>query len=504
MRAQMPTPTFLDRVVAVVSPERANRRMIARMRLQMAEQFRGASMSRLRNNWVMPLDSATPDLYELETLRDRCRDLNRNDPVASGATETMGLNIVGRGLKPQSRIRAEYLGVTEERARELIRQAELIWQEWTPRADAGNRLNFDEIQFVALRKIIEDGETLALPVMGTESWRSIKRCVELIEADRLQGDTIDGTGIKKGKRGEPVSYSIRKADSTDTVNISAFDKNGRPKILHVFHTKRPGQSRGYPFFAPVVGYFKDLADYLEAEVVAARVAACLAVFVTKQDAYTTAYNISTDTDASGNRIQEIEPGLVGYLEPGEGINVVDPKRPGDTFPSFVETILRHIGIALNMPYEILVKDFSKTNYSSARAALLEGRRMFTTWRNWFSAKFCQPIYDLVLEEAYLRGLFDAPDFYKNRSEYTRAAWIGGGWGWVDPVKEVEASRKAIDYGLSTLAEEAAGQGRDWEEVLEQIRREQEKVDMLGVKVSRSGSKQEQGDTDNANSSKQRE
>lgn len=504
MRARVPSPTFVDRVVAVVSPERANRRMVARMRLKMAEQFRGASMNRLKNNWVLPMDSATPDLYELDTLRDRCRDLNRNDPVASGATETMGLNIVGRGLKLQSRIRAEYLGVTEDRARDLIRQAELIWQEWTPRADAGNRLNFDEIQFVALRKVIEDGEVLALPVMAKDPWRNIKRCVELIEADRLTGANLDGTGIKKGARGEPVTYSIRKSDSTDTMKIPAMDKSGRPKILHVFHTKRPGQSRGYPFFSPVIGYFKDLADYLEAEVVAARVAACLAVFITKQDAYTTAYNISTDTDASGNRIQEIEPGLVGYLEPGENINVVDPKRPGDTFPNFVETILRHIGIALNMPYEILVKDFSKTNYSSARAALLEGRRMFTTWRHWFAAKFCQPVYDLVLEEAYLRGRFDAPDFYEKRSEYTRAAWIGGGWGWVDPVKEVEASRKAIDYGLSTLAEEAAAQGRDWEEVLEQIRREQDKAGELDIRLSVAGKSDSKGDTEHANTSKERE
>jgi len=493
MRA--PSPTFLDRVVAVVSPERANRRMIARMRLQLAEQFRGSSMGRLRNNWILPMDSVTPDLYELETLRDRCRDLNRNDPVASGATDTLGLNIVGRGLKLQSRIRAEYLGVSEDRARDLIRQAELIWQEWIPRADSGNRLNFDEIQFVALRKVIEDGEVLALPVMAKEPWRKIRRCVELIEADRLTGNNLDGTGIKKGSRGEPVSYNIRKSGSTETLKTPALDSKGRPRILHVFHTKRPGQSRGYPFFAPVIGYFKDLADYLEAEVVGARVAACLAVFVTRQDAFTTAYNMSTDTDAAGNRIQGIEPGLVGYLEPGENINVVDPKRPGDTFQSFVETILRHIGIALNMPYEILVKDFSKTNYSSARAALLEGRRMFTAWRTWFAAKFCQPIYDLVLEEAYLRGLFDAPDFYEKRSEYTRAAWIGGGWGWVDPVKEVEASRKAIDYGLSTLAEEAAGQGRDWEEVLEQIRREQGRAGELGVEISGYKKSESKGDTD---------
>jgi capsid protein len=93
-----------------------------------------------------------------------------------------------------------------------------------------------------------------------------------------------------------------------------------------------------------------------------------------------------------------------------------------------------------------------------------------------------------MEEAYLRGLFDVPRFYELKSEYCRCQWIGGGWGWVDPTKEVEASKMAIDYGLSTMAEEVAGQGRDWEEVLEQRAREQEKIAELGVAIASSGTK----------------
>jgi len=105
-----------------------------------------------------------------------------------------------------------------------------------------------------------------------------------------------------------------------------------------------------------------------------------------------------------------------------------------------------------------------------------------TERGWLASTFCQPIWQLVIEEAYLRGEFDAPDFYKYYHEYTRAAWIGGGWGWVDPVKEVEASRKAIDYGLSTLAKEAAAQGDDWEENLDQLARERNAIDKSQVTI----------------------
>jgi lambda family phage portal protein len=153
-------------------------------------------------------------------------------------------------------------------------------------------------------------------------------------------------------------------------------------------------------------------------------------------------------------------------------------------------------VGIGMPYELIVKDFSKTNYSSARASLLEGRRVFKNWRNWFAAKFCQPIWDMVIEEAYLRGEFDAPDFYKYRTEYTRANWIGGGWGWVDPVKEVEASRKAIDYGLSTLAKEVAAQGDDWEETLDQLERERAAIGSRDLEIyhSATGDKEDENDT----------
>lgn len=490
----MSLPNVLDKLIAYVSPQRALRRRAARLAIDVTYQYRGAQSNRLRTDWVLGDSQTTPSAYELQELRNRSRDLNCNDPIASGATETMAHNIVGRGLRPQSRIRPEITGLEEAQVRDLQKQAEHVWQTWTPMADSGNRLDFDEIQFVALRKIVEDGEIIALPVMADEPWRPLRRAVELLEADRLndpKAGLLPGShnqGIEVGRRGEPLAYWLTPFDPKtgrpgSPQRVAARDGRGRPRVLHVFRTSRPGQLRGVPFFAPVLTYFKDLADYLEAEVVAARVSACLAVFITKTDPYQGGAMYGTDVQANNQRLQGLEPGMLNYLALGEKIEVVDPKRGGETFNAFVEGVLRVIGVSLGLPYELLVKDFSKTNYSSARAALLEGRRNFTNWRSWFAAKFCQPIYDLVLEEAYLRGQFEAPNFYDYRTEYTRAQWIGGGWGWVDPVKEVMSSKLAIDYGLSTLAEEAAGQGRDWEEVLEQRAREEAFIRELGLAIA---------------------
>jgi len=474
-------PNILDKTISVLSPKWGLSRLRDRKMIELAgSAFKSAEITRLRGDWKPFNDSASPSGYDLSVIRKRSRDANRNDPIASGTTDTMKINIVGSGLKPQSKIRADVLSITETKAEDLRRQAESCFRKFAPRAGSDNRLDFDELQFLAIAKIIEDGETIVLPTWANEKWRPYGRCLEMLESERLispkraKNNQNIKDGIKFGSRGEPLRYYITRSDklNEEPTVISAFDSKGRPKVLHIFPTKRPGQRRGVPFFSPVLSYFKDLADYLEAEVVAARVAACLAVFITKQDAMTTAINMATGTESgTNNRIQGIEPGLVGYLNPGESINVVDPKRPGDSFGPFVESLLRIIGTSLNLPYELLIKDFSKTNYSSARAALLEGRRSFMTWRNWFARKFCQPVWDMVLEEAFLRGDFQAPDFYKFRHEYTQSIWIGGGWGWVDPVKEVDAARKAIDYGFSTLADENAAQGKDWEETIQQRKRE---------------------------------
>jgi len=95
----------IEKVISAISPAWGARRQAARSMLALAMQYKGSNSSRLRGNWVLGDELTTPDSYELKLLRDRSRDLNRNDPVASGATETMAVNVVGQGLKPQARIR---------------------------------------------------------------------------------------------------------------------------------------------------------------------------------------------------------------------------------------------------------------------------------------------------------------------------------------------------------------------------------------------------------------
>lgn len=496
-RPRLEGTTRLDRLIAYISPARAAKRQTARLRFQMAAQFRGADTSRLLSDWLtQSMGIVNPDKAELQTLRERTQELNRNNPLSSSITDTLMVNVIGQGLQPQSRLRAKELGISAEEAKDLRRQAENIFDRWQKQEKFRNK------QAVAFRKVVEDGEIIAnLPAPeNSEAWRFLRRRVELIEADRLGGAAFFREGVFQGievdqDTKEPKKYWIRKANLTtneyeipryEWAGIPARDSRGRPLILHNFLVKRPGQLRGIPFLAPALVHFKHLGDYFHSTVVTAKLAAFISLVITTSDP-TGSIPLARQTGLPGATLggggapKEIwEPASVLRLGLGETATLMDPKNVQESFGPFMEVGQRILGACAGMPYELLLKDFSKTNYSSARAALLEARRWFMFLRAWFGWEHCQPIWELVLEEAYLAGEFHAKNFYQFQDEYCRAQWIGGGWGWVDPVKEVGASIAAILARLSTHADELAGQGKDWEDVFEQLVQEQQYAKALGL------------------------
>jgi len=477
--------SFLDRGIGVFSPRLAYKRMAYReaIRIVGMSSYRGAETNRLRSSWLPGAGSPDNDLYrELALLRERSRDLNRNDGTASGITNTITTNVIGSGIRVQCAINHEILGISEDEAQVFQREAEHCWERWIPHASAEERMDFYEIQSLIDRQILENGEVLILPLMLDDPKRPYSLALDVIEADRLntpsdkRADKNIRMGVKIGDRGQPISYFIKKTHpgdmyfrkewrTDDYTEYPARNNSGRPNVIHLYFIQRPGQTRGIPFFAPVLTYFKDMADYMEAELVAARIAACFSIFVKKMDAAQAAISNTSRTNSASQRIQTMEPGTIEYLAPGEDIVSFNPNRPGQTFDPFINRILRVISSALGLSYEIVSKDFSKSTYSSARAGLLQAYKYFRVRQDWLSRKFNQVIWSMLIEEAYLRGDLDVPDFYARHDDWCRAKSISPGWEWVDPLDEVKAAKLAIDSGLSTLTDEAAARGKDIEEII---------------------------------------
>jgi capsid protein len=163
----------LDGVVGFFSPKAGLKRRMFREAIKLSEKFgsyRGAEKNRLRSSWIPGGGSADQDIIpDLPDLRERSRDLNRNDAHASGITNTMTTNIVGTGIRPQSRVDKEALGIADSKVDKFQKKnVERSWKLWLPYADAGNRMDFYEIQQLVDRQIIENGEAIVIPVMLKE------------------------------------------------------------------------------------------------------------------------------------------------------------------------------------------------------------------------------------------------------------------------------------------------------------------------------------------------
>ncbi len=489
----------IDNIVSFFSPRSGFRRKMYREAINVSRKFgayRGSRRDRLYSSWLPRGGSADEALLpELSEMRERSRDLNRNDAHASGITSTMTTNVIGTGIRPQSRVDDETLGISEKSAANFQKKAERSWKKWLPFADAGERMDFYEIQQLVDRQILENGEAVVIPFMLKDKSRPYSLALQVIESDRLEtpsekrSDKSIRGGVRIGENGEPVSYFIQKNHPGDFrygnndkkfIEIPAKNEYGRKNVFHLYPVLRSGQTRGVPFFAPVLTYFKDLAEYAEAELVAARIAACFSLFITSEASMDIAVNSAYERNSSDQLVESLEPGMIKHLMPGESITSFNPQRPGATFEPFVERILRAISAALGLPYELVAKDFSKTNYSSARAALLEARRYFKVKQEWLARKLCQPVWDMVMEEAYLNGELGAISFYEKRRWWTGATWIAPGWEWVDPLKEAKAAEVGLKNGIVTHADLYSAQGKDWEEGFEQRKRELDKMNELGL------------------------
>jgi lambda family phage portal protein len=504
-----------DRAIGLVSPRAVARRKAWRARGRIAEEVarqarfygrqvlksarhRGADTNRGRSKWIPGQGSADSDtLDDLPMLRDRSRDLNRSNGYAAGVTGTMTTNVAGTGHTPQSKIDVDGLkakGVTlsENRIAEAQVAIERGWRKWAHShvCDSRNRLHFFEIENLVERESLEAGDCFILPLMLDRHGpppRPYSLALEIVEADRVDTPTDKSTektirsGVALGSRGEPTAYWVMREhpgdssrycsglgkSSSEFNEIPAWGKAGRPNVLHHYHVLRSGQTRGVPLFTPVMEFIRHLAQYMEAEQWAKRMEACIGLIIKSADAFDVASAYSTETDSESKRVQDFEPGMTWYLDPGQELTPFNPQRPGNSFEPFTRLILRAISTGLGLPYELVAKDFSESNYSNMRAALLEARRLFRYRQRVLISHLGQPAWDMLIEEMVLRGEVALPNFYRCREEYTRARWIPCGWQWIDPLKEVQASRLAVEAGLSTHADELAAHGKDVDEVIEE-------------------------------------
>lgn len=272
---------------------------------------------------------------------------------------------------------------------------------------------------------------------------------------------------------------------------------GRPIVILDFDHDRADQHRGGGgVFTPIVKRMKMLAKYDGVELDAAVVNSIFAAYITSP------FDQSLVQDAMGDSVGEYQDLRSGFhdtsktmlggsrmpiLFPGEQINTVAANRPSSNFAEFENTFLRNFAACTGLSAQQLSNNWSDVNYSSARGAMLEAWKTLSRRRHDFGSGFCSPIWGAFLEESMEIDDYPLPDgapsFVECRAMYQACKWMGPGRGWIDPVSEKQGSVLGMDAGLSTLEDEAAeNAGADWEELLDQRKREIEAFKERGLTV----------------------
>lgn len=484
---------IVDKAISYFAPGAAIRRMAQRNQLALSGGYTGARIDKAQlSRWMPTAGSANVDtLRDLPMLRARSRDQMRNAPVALGALNTTVSHVVGTGLTYTPAIDARFLGLDDAQAEAWQDDVKRRFRAWAESSDCdcARQLDFYGLQELAFRSFLESGDAFVLTPRIARSGKPARLALQLIEADRVcnpnrsadSAAVVDGVEIYP-QTGEVIAYFVaRQHPGAHLTTGNQWDRvsargsaTGRRNVLAIFKPLRPGQVRGVPWISPILEPLKQLGRWSDAELNAAVISGLNATFVTMDpDAFDSLY----DEDAQGAIIKnaskwsgEMESGKAVNLLPGESIESPTPGRPNPAFDPFWTAMVRQIGMALEMPYEVLVMHFQRS-YSAARASLLMAWKAFRSKRDLLAKQLCQPVLELWLADEVAEGRISAPGFFTDdvvRAAWCAAIWTGDGPGSIDPSKEVDAAQKRVDLGISTKqAESILHDGVDWEQKHEQ-------------------------------------
>lgn len=416
------------------------------------------------------------------TMRQRGRMLYMASPIAAAAVNTNRTKIVGSGLKMKCSINRKLLGMSEKTAQEWCEKTEAEFKLWSENRHACDMLgenNFFEIQQLAVKSWLMSGDVFVLIKRDKPTpLNPYSLRLQLVEADRV-GTPFTGNsfsfGVTEGKHGENdvhdgvevdkngriVAYHIcsgypgfpSATKSQEWIRVEAVGKKtGLPNILQIMDAERPDQYRGVTYLAPVIEVLLQGRRYTEAELTAAIIQSYLTAWVeTETDATDNPLFPEEEGDEEYDENPEMGPGNVIHLKKGEKVQFGNPNIPTAGFEVFMKSIIKQAGAALELPYDVLIKEFN-SSYSAAKGALEEAWEVFKMRRSWFVNDFCKPVYEIWLSEAVARGRINAPGFFDD--PLIRAAWCGARWDGpaqthLDPVKEANANEIQVKNGWKT-------------------------------------------------------
>ena len=438
-------------------------------------QYKGARRSRSLGRWGMRKPSPDTSIRDLPTLRGRSDALYKNNSLARSAVNKNLDNIIGAGLRPHPTLDHKALGISKKKAKKIAKKmlAEFNFVAEFTNIDAERSQNFYELQLSAFYMMLIGGDSFALLPRIERPNSPYTTAIATISADQVSNpnNSMDKTtlagGIEVDENNAPIYYHILKEHPNglehkkEWQKVKAFDEEGRPLVLHLFQKLEAGQKRGIPYLAPIIELIKTLGDYTDAEVTASLVSSLFTVFVKSESGEGLDLN-ALSLDDENEAVEEkpdysMSAGSVVNLKEGEDITMADPKRPNKSYDIFHRAIIKELAVGLNLSYEVLMTEFNNS-FTSSRAVLLQVWKYFKRMRTLMVKRWCQPVYERVVEEAVLLGRLNLEGFVEDpfvRNLWLNCMWTGELAGAIDEIKEVKAAKMRVEAGFSTRKREAS-------------------------------------------------
>lgn len=430
----------------------------------MARKFDGASVSRHTEGWYSPSTSTNVEIHgALIKLRNRSRELERNNEYAKNALRVIPNNVVGTGIIPTFRVAGK--GMPDK--------VKARWKEWaeSTKCDYDQRVNFYGLQHLVMKAVQRDGECLVIKRPAPSGYKIPYR-LQVLEADyidtsRYEQQTREGGmiwyGIEFDKNGVRKGYWLWDRHPGEFASFSRFVP--ADKVIHVYEVERPGQVRGVPFCHASMIRMNDLADYEFAERIRAKVAAAFTAFVTEDD--------SADPIGSREEYEKMEPGTIQKLYPGESITFSNPPITNG-YADFTNNNLHAIAAGIGGTYANITGDVSKSNFSSSRMGWIEFSRNVQHWQfNVLVPTLCTTVFEWFLDGAILKGYFsDKID--------VSVSWTPPRREMIDPYKETQAQLAAVRAGFTSQSEVIRENGNNPEEVYAEMADDAERQKKLGL------------------------
>jgi lambda family phage portal protein len=448
--------------------------------------YAGAAMNRLNGEWPVLNTSADSEIItSLRVLRARSRELVRDNEYAKAAMRLIKNNVVGSGIGMQAQVKTasgKLLGSMNDAIEEA-------WEEWTDKdtCDPAGKLCFADMERLIMGSIPENGEVLVRKIRQPFGRGKIPYALELIEADRLvdqwsmaraENGNVIRMGVEQDRWGRAVAYWFYPTHPGDYqfqhFVESALVRVPAEEIFHLFVPERIGQTRGVPWMHATIKRLRHMSGYEEAEIVAARAAASI-VGIIESEEDLVPDGLDDDDDAGGREppVLTMQPGTFQQLQPGEKFTGFNPSRPNTGLDPFMRYMLRAFATGVGVSYASVSSDYSQSNYSSSRLALLDERDCWRVLQGWLIRNFRMQVHRDWMEAAVLAGELSIPDYYTRQKKYWAVRFKPRGWSWIDPTKEVAAYVQAVRAGFMTVSDVIGltSEHSDAEDVFKQRREE---------------------------------